>query len=167
MGEIQTPRRLLVLHVAGKNCALPLEEVEEIVPMTLVSQPPGLPPILEGFLNLKGMAVPVLRLDRLFQLPEQPPGLYTPLVILRGSKYPLALLVDSIGGVHSMPEEAFLPVREQHAFNDCVDAEVTVEDRVIHLLCPKRLLLEQERRRLAELQAMVQERLRNIEEKSS
>jgi purine-binding chemotaxis protein CheW len=130
--------------------------------MAQLACPPGLPALLEGFLNLRGEAVPVVRLRRLFGLPEQTPGLYTPVVILKEGG-PLALLVDEVGGVLSAPEEDRLPVQEGHAFNDCVEAEVALEGRLVHLLSTDRLLLEGERRRIAEFQAVAQRRLREAE----
>jgi purine-binding chemotaxis protein CheW len=159
----RSPRSLLVFRLAGQTCALPLEKVREILPMALLAHPPGLPSLLEGFLNLGGIAIPVLRLDRLFALPPLQPGLYTPLLVLRGPEPPLALLVEKVEAVLSVPGEALLPVRAGHAFNDCAAAEVALGDRTLHLLSPERLLLREERQRLAELQARAQQRLGELE----
>lgn len=164
---MQVQRSMLVFHLSGEMCGLPVESVREVVPMAALSRPPSLPSILEGFLNLGGTAVPVLRLDRLFGLPEQPPGLYSPLVILDGHPHPMALLVDSVSDVLSVAEDALLPIHEKRSFNDCVKAEVAAGDRVIHLLSPERILLEQERQILAELQAREQERLRSVKENAA
>jgi purine-binding chemotaxis protein CheW len=133
--------------------------------MALLSRPPGLASFLEGFLNLRGAAVPVLRLDRLFPFPAKPPGLYTPLVVLRGADHPLALLVEHVQQVVSVPEEAFLPVREKSCFNDCTEAQVTLgeDGAVVHVLSVERLLLEQERRYVAEMHAITQQCLGEVE----
>lgn len=161
--SIQTGDSLLVFRLSGEACAFPVKSVREIVHMARLSRPPGLPSILEGFLNLRGAAVPVLRLDRLFHLPERTPGLYTPLLILRGPDAPLALTVDAVSEVLSVSEEDLLPVREADLFNGCVGAEAVLNGRVVHLLSPERLLLEQERRRIAEFQAVAQQRLLELE----
>ncbi|OGG54320.1 MAG: hypothetical protein A3F84_14840 [Candidatus Handelsmanbacteria bacterium RIFCSPLOWO2_12_FULL_64_10] len=158
----QTQRTLMVFTLAGQSCAIPLKSVREVVPMAQLARPPGLPALLEGFLNLRGEAVPVVRLRRLFGLPEASPGLYTPMVVLKGREGPLALLVDEVSGVLSASEEAGLPVQEGHAFNDCVEAEVVLDGRAVHLLSTDRLLLEQERRRIAELQVVAQRRLSDL-----
>jgi purine-binding chemotaxis protein CheW len=86
---LEPQHALLVFHLGGALAALPLENVERILPMAELAHPPGLPSMLEGFLNLAGIVVPVLRLDRLLQLPVQPPGLYSMLILLKG-------LVDSL-----------------------------------------------------------------------
>src|ERR1700736_3896381 len=80
-------RALLVFHLGGSGYALPLHEIQEIVPMAWLSRPPGSPSVVAGLLNLGGKAVPVIRLDRLFELPDLVPTLYTPLVILRHPDY--------------------------------------------------------------------------------
>src|SRR5438128_2487698 len=85
-------RSLLLFHLPGHACALPLASVQEVVPMPLLSRPPGLPSVLAGFLDLGGAIVPVLRLDRLLGLSEVVPGLYTPLLVLRQPEDRLALL---------------------------------------------------------------------------
>src|SRR5262245_11339595 len=102
-------RDLLIFPLSGRITAIPLAEVERIVPMAELTLPPGLPAALAGVLNLAGEAIPVLRLDRLFDLPEQSTGLYSALVILRGET-PMAILADRVSEIMRVPETAFLPV---------------------------------------------------------
>lgn len=155
--------KLLVFEIAGQFCALPVEMVQEIVPMAALARPPGQPSLLEGFLNLHGTAVPVLRMHRLFDLPPAEPGLYTPLVILRGEGHPTALLVDGVIEISSAPADAFSPIRENSCFNNCSQAQVELDGRTIHLLSPERLLLEKERLCVAEFQARTQRLLDELE----
>ena len=160
---MQPERTLVVVDICGKTCGLPLEDVQEIVPMASLFRPPTIPSLLEGFLNLRGTAVPVLPLGRLFGLRERPLELHTPLVILRGAGYPIALLVDNVSRILSVTSDAFLPVGGEHSFNNCAEAEVVVEGRTIHLLSSERLLIEKQRQCVMELQAMEQQRLQDLE----
>ena len=59
-----------------------------------------MPAILEGFLNLGGAVIPVLRIAELLGLLPQPPELHTPIVIIRGAT-PLGLLVTCVTGIIS------------------------------------------------------------------
>ena len=157
-------RILLVFHLAGQLAAIPLAEVESIAPMAHLARPPGLPSPLEGILNLAGKAVPVWRLDRLFQLPEQCPGLYSMLIILKGiPDCRTAMLVDRVSEVLSVPASALLPVGAKDSFNACAEAEFSVKGEIVHLLSPARILLQQERDALAGFQAMAQLRLHEWE----
>jgi purine-binding chemotaxis protein CheW len=119
-------RTLLVLEFGGTVCALPLEAVREVVPMARLVRPPGLLSFVEGFLNLRGTALPVLRLDVLFWLPRKAPELYNLLVVLQGSECSLALLADHVHQITFAPAQAFRALSQHHCFNDCAEAEVTL-----------------------------------------
>jgi purine-binding chemotaxis protein CheW len=161
---LERQRALLVFHLADQIAAVPLENVERIVPMAQLAHPPGLPSPLEGILNLAGIAVPVLRLERLLQLPVQRPGLYSMLILLKGaSEGGVALLVDRVSEVLTVAESALIPVGKQHSFNGCAEAAVPVRDDIIPLLSTAQILLRKERESLAEFQALAQLRLQEWE----
>ena len=130
--------------------------------MAQLARPPGLPSMLEGILNLAGTAAPVVRLDRLLQQPVRPPGLYSMLIVLKGaSAGRVALLVDRVSEILSVPESALLPIGDEDSFNACAESTVSVRGEIIHLLSPARILLDKEREALSEFQAMAQQRLRD------
>jgi len=161
---IEPQRVLLVFHLAGRIAAFPLESVERVAPMAELARPPGLPSPVEGILNLAGSAIPVLRLDRLLQLPEQPPGLYSMLIILKGvSNGRIAMLVDRVSEILSVPESELLPIGKEHSLNACAEATLPARGRLIHLLSPTRILLEKERETLSEFHVMAQRRLHDWE----
>lgn len=172
MGDSQErTQSLLVFHSSGLNCAFPLEAVREIVPMARLSTPPGLPSALAGFLDLRGTAVPIVRLDRLFDLPEQLPGLHTPMIILRGVLGPIGILVDRVRGIVSMPSKQLVDIPEDRTFQGCASASVQLDGDLIHLLSPAALVSANEDRLLADHSAMAQARLlhlpkRNMEERN-
>ena len=153
----------MVFHLAGQAYALDLGEVQEIVMMAALSRPPGLPSVLEGFLNLAGTVVSVIRLDRLFRLRERTPGMFTPLVILRNPDHHVALMVDHVIEIVQVPEGAVAPVRENQAFNDCAEGVARVHDRVVLLLSAGRILLEKEAQSFAEFESIERERLLALE----
>lgn len=159
----QTCRTLLVFQFSDRCAAFHLEDIERVIPMAELAAPPGLPSVLEGILNLKGVAVPVLRLDRLFGLPGQRPGLYSTLVVLRyaGSEGSIAVLVDRVSGVITVPQSEFMPVEDRDSLNGCAAATVMGKDGIIHLLSSNRLLLAKEQKALSDLRTMAQQRLRD------
>jgi purine-binding chemotaxis protein CheW len=154
---------LLVFHVGTQAYALPLSAVQEVLAMPMLSQPLGMPLLLAGFLNLAGTIIPVVRLDRLFELATFPLGRYTPLLLLRHSDCPLAFMVERVSGIIAVDDQDVLPVRENQSFNDCVEGVIARDDHVILLLSAERLLLEKEQQCLAEFQDREQARLRALE----
>jgi chemotaxis signal transduction protein len=128
--------------------------------MAELVQPPGMPPVLAGVLNLAGLAVPAVRLDRLFKLPPQQVGLYSMLVILRDSEERLtAILVDRVRQILTIPKNALLPINGEDCFHACSEATVVVNEEIVCVLSPSRILLEKEWQALTEFQVMAQHRL--------
>src|SRR5262245_45303952 len=153
----------LAFRLPDLACALPLAALREVVPVALLSRPPGMPSLLEGLLDLGGTAVPVVRLSRVFGVPDVTVGLYVPLLVLRHSEDRIALLVGAIDGIVRVPPARLRPVSSV-TFNDCVMGQIDSGGWSFHLLDPDRLLLEKERQCLAEFQAAEQDRLRRVEE---
>jgi purine-binding chemotaxis protein CheW len=159
-----SPSCLLVFEIAGESFAIPLDTVREILPLPLLSHPPGIPSFLEGFLNLGGQAIPVLNATRLFRLQGPAPSPYAHLVVLETRGMPLAVLADRAAETTEVPKESVMPVGQSLSFNDCLEGDARIGGRTVHMLSVEKLLLEEERRRIAELRAMEQERLRELEE---
>lgn len=154
---------LVVFEVAGVLCALPLEDVREIVLLPMLFHPPTSPSILAGFLNLGGQIVPVVFLSRLLALSSRPQGMYTHVLVLEEGGAPLGLLVDYARETVERSGGFFLPVEREHSLNDCAEAEAVLNGKSLYLLSSKKLLLEEERVRISELKAMEQERLSQLQ----
>jgi purine-binding chemotaxis protein CheW len=142
--------------------------VERVVPIALLARPPGLPAALEGVLNLGGTAVSVLRLDRLLGLPARDPGLYSMLILLKRDVLlkgggAVAVLVDRVREVLSVPEGALLAVNEADSLRGCARAAVSLPAGYIHVLASERLLFEKEEQALSEFQAMAEQRFQHWE----
>lgn len=151
-------QNLLIFHLSGLDCAFPLEAVREIVPMAMLFSPPGMPSGLEGFLDLRGTAIPIVRLDRLFDLCEQRPGMHTPMIVLRGTGNPIGILVDSVRGIVPLVAARLLGLPESATFQGCARASFELDGDLIHLLSPDALLDANEVRLLAEYSVMAQTR---------
>lgn len=130
--------------------------------MAATVRPPGQPPILEGFLNLRGKAIPVVRLRRLFDLSSSEPEIHTPVIVVRFEHTILGLLVDRAEQISAYPA-SFQPLEENHSLNDCAQAQFEVEGRSVVLLDCGRFLFLEERKRMTELQSEAQCRLDEIE----
>ena len=151
-------QNVLVFHSSGLDCAFPLEAVQEIVPMASLVTPPGLPPGLAGFLDLRGTAIPIIRLDRLFDLPEQKPGLHTPMIVFRGTLGPIGILVDSVRGIVPASGQ-LLDLAEERTFHGCATGVIEVDGDRIHVLSPASLLQANEDRIVADLTILSRARL--------
>ncbi|EIM27120.1 chemotaxis protein CheW [Microvirga lotononidis] len=157
--------QIIVFDVCGTACALHRSAVREFLPMPHLWRPPALPRPVAGFFNLGGHAVPVLRLDVLFGLERMDDGaeanLYRHLILIdrfTGSGT-TAFLVDRVLDVVSVAPSQLSPVSQEGTLNGCVEAEVTWDERLVHLLSVERILMAEEQRALAELGQQAQNRL--------
>jgi purine-binding chemotaxis protein CheW len=159
-----TGRFLLIFQIAGYECAIPCERVQEVVSMAAMARSPGQPAMIEGFLNLRGEAIPVVILRRLFALPQIEPGIHTPVIIVRLGDTLTGLLVDRVNEVTTIDSEEIKPLEQEHSFNGCADAYINFDGRRIVLLDCDRLLLKEEQERITELQSAMQFRLRQLDQ---
>src|SRR5271154_2571800 len=143
-------QNLLIFNSSGFDCAFPLDAVREIVPMAQLSSPPGMPTGLAGFLDLRGTAIPIVRLDRLLDLAEQRAGLHTPMIVLRGVLGPIGILVDSVRGIVPVTSVQMLDIPEDRTFQGCATAAIELDGNVIHLLSAVAVLHANEDRMLAD-----------------
>lgn len=151
--------KLIVFCIAEQRYAIPLAAVQEVLPLPLLSRSPRMPSILAGFMHLGGMAVAIVDVARLFDMPSADCGLYTPLLLLRGATDPIALKVERVLGIVSVLASAKVRVEERNDRNNCLEATAIIEGHVVALLSLERLLLSRERKCLAHLRADEQSRI--------
>jgi purine-binding chemotaxis protein CheW len=163
----QRAQNLLIFQACGLDCAFQLEVVREIVPMAWLVAPLGLPSAVAGFLNLRGTAIPIIRLDRLFSLPEQQPGLHTPMIVLHRASGPMGILVASVRGILPIATGQLLNVPGDRTFQGCATGAVEIDGSLIHLLSAEALLEANENRLLSDFAAMSQTRILQLSQPPS
>src|SRR3954469_23360067 len=160
----QRSPKYLIFRSSGLDCGFPLDAVREIVPMATLSRPPGLPSGLAGFLDLRGTAIPILRLDRMFDLSEQLSRLYTPMILLHGVRSPIGILADSVRGIVPVQTSQLVDLAEDCTFLGCAAAVLELDGDRVYLLSPAALLRSNEDRLLSDYAALSQARLLQLEE---
>jgi purine-binding chemotaxis protein CheW len=155
--------RYLIFQLADRTYAVPIQCVEEIIPIAELSAVPGAPEFLAGFLDVGGQLVAVISLRRLLGMPGHERELYTPLVILKASPLKIALEVDSVSRIAEIDPQDLIPVTDGCSLNDCASAVARLDGQAVVLLSPQRILLEQEHRRVAELAELARQRLAEAE----
>jgi purine-binding chemotaxis protein CheW len=100
---------LIVFDIEGQRYALPLHDVERVLPMVAVSPLPKAPAVALGVINLHGKIIPVLDVRRRFGLPSRDYGLTAHLLVARTVRRSLALPVDAVLGVRHVATETVTP----------------------------------------------------------
>lgn len=137
------------------------EHVREIIPTATTAKLPGQPSILEGFLDLRGAILPIVRLAGLFGLPFVP-NAWSHIIVTNVPGSQIGLFVDGVDDLLTIEADELHPLAPKHSVNEYAEAGFTVEDREYVLLDAGRLLLAEEKSRIRELEDQVKRRLDTI-----
>jgi purine-binding chemotaxis protein CheW len=155
--------RYVVFHLADCTYAIPVEFVQEIVPIAELAAVPGSPLFLSGFLDIGGNQIPVVSLRRLWQMPEGDRHLYTPLMVLTGLQQQIALEIDRVTQISEINAERLIQLEDGCSVNNCAASIARINGIPIVVLRPERILLEQEQERLAALTELAEQRIAQLE----
>jgi purine-binding chemotaxis protein CheW len=96
---------ILTFSVAGERYGVRAADVEEVLPAMSMARVPGVAPIIEGVVNLRGRAIPVLDMRARFGAERRPMEASDHLIVTRAGKRVVALRAD-----HALE---LVPVREE------------------------------------------------------
>lgn len=103
---------VLVFELDHSHYAIPLEVVQEIVRAVAITPLPGAPSVVEGVINLRGVAVPVWNVRSRFGHPPRSIRLTDQLIIARVGPRLWALRVDRTIGLQTLPAAELADVRQ-------------------------------------------------------
>jgi purine-binding chemotaxis protein CheW len=90
---------LVTFRLGRQTYALPIEPIVQIVEMVTITPIPQINHSVEGVINLRGAAVPVVNLRRHLGLPEAQLELHTPIVLVQSGGRTVGLIVDQVSDV--------------------------------------------------------------------
>jgi purine-binding chemotaxis protein CheW len=102
-------RNLLAFRLGQQTYALPIEPLVQIIPMLTITPVPQLGEMMEGMINVHGMAVPVVNMRRHLDLPAAPLQLHTPILLIRIGEPTVGLIVDQVVDVINLPAAKITP----------------------------------------------------------
>ena len=102
------PRQLSTFYVSGRMYGIDVSSVQEVTKAMSITRVPLAPAYIHGLINLRGQIATAIGLRELFNLSESPSGELMN-VVCREAGTLVALLVDSIGDVVEIGQEAFEP----------------------------------------------------------
>jgi purine-binding chemotaxis protein CheW len=138
----------LVFRAGGRLCVLPLEHVVETMRPLPTSAVTGGPPFVVGVAVVRGVALPVVDVARVLDASADARGSAPPaeagrrFVTVRVADRAVALVVDAVVGVRTLPEGARreLPPLLRCAASDAVAAIGTLDSELLVVLRAARLV---------------------------
>lgn len=95
-GSSNGQRDLVAFRLDRQTYALPIEPLVQIIEMVTITSVPQLDSSVEGVINMRGVAVPVVDLRRHLGLPQAPLQLRTPIVLVQVGQWTVGLIVDEV-----------------------------------------------------------------------
>jgi purine-binding chemotaxis protein CheW len=91
----------------GLFLGVEVRKVQEVIRYQGMTRVPLAPAMIEGLINLRGQIVTAIDLRRRLELPGRPEGQLPMNVVVRGDDGAVSLLVDEIGDVVELQDEAY------------------------------------------------------------
>lgn len=126
-------RVLCTFHVADLFLGLDVASVQEVLRGQEVTRLPLASSSVRGIINLRGRIVPAVDLRRCFDLEPAPPGLEAATIVVRATETAVSLLVDDVGDVIAVSEEAFArtPETMRQSARELLHGVFSLEDRLL------------------------------------
>lgn len=140
VGDDAADVMLLVFRIDGREHALPVDCVVEVVRMVAATPLPEAPAWMAGVINFRGRAIPLVDArSRLGGAPGEP-ELSTPIIVVEASENAAGLVVDEVVEVLPVRADALDRPATAIARAAAVTAVVRDGDRLIVVLDPVPLL---------------------------
>ncbi|MCU7497428.1 MAG: purine-binding chemotaxis protein CheW [Ignavibacteria bacterium] len=137
----------------GKECyGVDIKRIKEINRMTEITRVPRAPEFIEGVINLRGSVIPVINLRKKVKMPSREYDKDTRIIIVELSGKTLGFIVDAVKEVLRIPESLLVPPPPLAVGKnaDYITAVAKVEDELVILLDPDKVLSREETQKLEE-----------------
>lgn len=129
------PSRVCLITLSGGLFALDLRSVREVFPVESITPVPGMPSVLSGVTNLRGVVVPLVDVRSLLGLSTAGAPQKIGVVIHHGTNQ-VGVLVDQVPEIRTVQQDQFLPAPTtgEADAQSFVSTILRIEDRMGGLL---------------------------------
>ena len=133
-------KQFTTFFLDGLFFGVEVRKVQEVIRYQEMTRVPIAPPMIQGLINLRGQIVTAIDLRRRLELPPRPEGKLPMNVVLRTDEGAVSLLVDEIGDVVEIQDEAYErpPETLQGVARELVTGVYKLKDRLLLILDTER-----------------------------
>jgi purine-binding chemotaxis protein CheW len=121
----------VIFTLDDQRYALLLVDVERIIPAVYITPLPKAPEIVMGIVTVQGRVIPVVNIRRRFRHSERPVEPDDQFIIAQTRYRTVALSVDSVSGVMSIPRRGMIPHRDIVPNLEYLSGVVKLEDELL------------------------------------
>jgi purine-binding chemotaxis protein CheW len=129
-------RKFCTFTLDGMLFGVEVLKVQEVIRFQEMTRVPLAPPVVRGLINLRGQIVTAIDLRRRLELSERPTGQPPMNVVVQTEDEAVSLLVDEIGEVREVAEDAFErpPETLQGIARELIRGAYKLKDRLLLVL---------------------------------
>jgi purine-binding chemotaxis protein CheW len=106
---VKSEEQLVIFQLNEQQYALPIQETQEIIRMTAITQVPNTRHYVEGIINLRGSIVPVINLNKRLGLPVNEYNDATRIIVVENEGQKVGMIVDNVLEVGRFTEDEIEP----------------------------------------------------------
>lgn len=106
---MKSEEQLVIFQLHDQQYALPIQETQEIIRMTAITQVPNTRHYVEGIINLRGSIVPVINLNKRLGLPVNEYNEATRIIVVEHGGQKVGMIVDNVLEVGRFTEDEMEP----------------------------------------------------------
>lgn len=131
--------QMIAFHLAGQRYGLPIDSVQEIQQIVSFSQQNGSGAVV-GMVNLRGEVIPAIDMRALLGLEHLDYNVNTPMIICRSAQGLVALVVDEVEDVITLPVDCVAVPPKLHNLADRMIGVCRLGTDLVYLLDVERLV---------------------------
>jgi purine-binding chemotaxis protein CheW len=151
--KVQTEEvlQLVSFNIGQEEFGLDIQRIQEINRMVDITRVPNSPEFVCGVINLRGKVIPIIELRKRFGFPPKEKDKNTRIIVVELGEAVIGFIVDAVQEVIRIPKNITEPPPPIVAGigSEYITAVAKLENRLLILLDPDRILLEKEKQQLA------------------
>ncbi len=149
--------QIVIFELGGEQFGVGISAVESIVQMLPITQVPQSPTFVRGVTNLRGKVLPVIDLNRRFNIQAQAETNEQRIMVIHSGGTQAGIIVDRVTEVETIDptQVEAAPALTRTAASGFVEGIVKLGERIIILLDLDKVLSTEEQAHMAELVAEV------------
>ena len=132
----------VTIWLDGQMCGIPVLQVHDVLSRQVITKIPQSPVAVAGVLNLRGQIVTAIDLRKRLKLDDREEGSEEMNVVVEYQNEPYSLIIDKVGDVLSLSEEAFErnPVTLEACWQNVSTGIFRLEEELLVILDIEKLL---------------------------